>query len=292
MNRRNFLTVSSAGLAFTGLTRNLFAAASSDLTVVHIIRIQFAPGISPELRARMLATINRFKQIHAPSQFIVGRDLAKSGTPQYDETQISFFKSEKTYYDYFYDPIHLAADRQAYDSGEKPFESISSFDTIHGGDADLPQRLSKTLSDREAQFKTNDTRPTSPPVPDRPEDQKWNHGTTIFRVVRLDLSSMTDDQKKARFAAQERFKEIKGVQQVLYGANPRRSTADPYTHAVLVALASEEAYKVYLGDPIHGQERVAGKLLPREAVLSFDVIDPNDAGLVERLRKFHADTGM
>ena len=221
----------------------------------------------------------------------MGRDIAQAGETQYDWTQVSLFNSEKSYYDYFYAPIHLAADREAYDSKEKPFASISSFDTVRG-DAGLPARLNQIGADRDAKFKANDTRPTSPPVPDRPEDQKWNHGSTIFRIVRLDLSSMTDDQKKARFAAQERFKEIKGVQQVFYGANAKPNPANPYTHAVLVAVAGIEGYKSYLGDPLHDQERAAGKLLPREAVLHFDVLDPNDDALAERVRKLHADTGM
>lgn len=292
MNRRHFLGISGAGLALTGLARDIYAVESTQLGVMHIIRIQLAPGISPELKARLVATTYRFKQIHAPDEFVVGRDLSPVGATQYDRTQISFFGSEKTFYDYFYDPIHLAADREAYDSKEKPFASIASFDTIHGGDPDLPARLNKIMADRDAKFKANDTRPTSPPVPDRPEDSKWNHGRTIFRVVRLDLSSMTENQKKARFAAQERFKEIKGVQKVFYGANTKRNPSDRYTHAVLVAVAGEEGYRAYLKDPLHDQERVAGKQLPRDAVLQLDVLDPNDDALAARIRKLHADTGM
>ena len=292
MNRRDFLAVSTASLTLGGLARGVLGAESNGLTVMHIIRIQFEPGISPQLRAKLTATINRFKQIHIPDKFIVGRDLAEPGATAYDRAQISFLGSEKAFHDYFYAPIHLAADREAYDSKEKAFASISSFDTIHGGDAALPTRLSKIMADREAKFKANDTRPTSPPAPDRPEDQKWNYGHTIFRIVRLDLSSMADDQKKARFAAMEKCRQIQGVQQVFYGENTQRNAGDRFTHTMFVALASEEAYRTYLTSPIHDQERVSGKQLPKEAVLHFDVLDPNDEELAGRVRKLHAETAQ
>jgi hypothetical protein len=291
MNRRDFLAASGAGLAWAGFAGRISAAGLDDAIVMHIIRIQFAQGISPELRDREIASINRFKQIHVPEEYIVGRDLAQAGDTQYDWTQVSLFNSEEAYHDYFYAPIHLAADREAYDSKDKPFASIGSFDTVRG-DSGLPARLTKIGADRTAKFKANDTRPTSPPVPDRPEDLKWNHGRSIYRVVRLNLSSMSEDQKKARLDAMEKCKKIQGVEQVYYGANVQRSPDDHYTHAMFIALAGEDAYKNYLASPLHDEERKAGGQLARENVSHFDVIDPNNSALADRLRKLHADTGM
>jgi Stress responsive A/B Barrel Domain len=290
MNRRDFVgigTVAVGAMALPGFSW----AASDTPTMLHIIRIQMAPDVSPKLRAQIYTTMNRFKQIHSPSKFIVGRDITPEGEQHYDRTQISFLEGEKNFHDYFYDPIHLAADREAYDTKEKPFASIASFDTVKGGDDALPERLGKVMSDRTAKYNANDTRPTSPPVPDRPEDQRWNYGKNIFRVVRLNFSGMSEAQKAERFAALERCKEIKGVKQFFWGANAHPGSTDHFTHGMFVALESEEAYHHYLADPIHIAERDAGGRVTPPNMLFFDVIDPLDDGLAERLKKFHAEVG-
>lgn len=284
MKRRDFVSLGTVAMGAMALPQFSWGDSGTP-TILHIIRIQFVPNISPEMRAKMFATMNRFKQVHAPSKFIAGLDVTPEGETHYDQTQISFLVGEKNFYDYFYDPIHLAADREAYSAKEKPFASISSFDNVSGGDAALNARLNKIMSDRDAKYAANDTRPTSPPVPDRPEDQKWSYGTTIFRVVRLNLSSMTEDQKTARLAALKRLGTIKGVKQVFVGEDTNRHPADHFTHGVFMAIESEDAYHHYLADPIHLAEQKTGKQLAPPDVLWFDVVDPLDNGLAERLSK-------
>jgi Stress responsive A/B Barrel Domain len=290
MNRRDIVSMGTVVMGAIALPRFSWAASDAP-TILHIIRIQLAPGIKPEMRAQLLATINRFKQIHAPSKFIVGQDIAAAGEQQYDRTQVSFLQGEKDFSSYFNNPIHLAADKEASNPGERLFTAVSSFEAVKGGDNALPGRLLKIMSDRDAKYKANDTRPVSPPVPDRPEDQRWNYGTNIFRIVRINLSSMTDAQQAERLAALERFKAIKGVKQVYVGVNARRNSQDPYTHSLFVALENEAAYQQYMIDPIHETERQAGGKLPPGSAQWFDVIDPLDEALAERLRKFHAATG-
>jgi hypothetical protein len=267
-------------------------ATSGTPTIVHIIRIQMAPDISPKLRAKMSATISRFKQIHALSKYVVGRDITPEGEQHYDLTQVSFLEGEKKFRDCFDDPIHLAADREAHDSGEKPFTAATgSFDTITSEDDALLGRLNKFFSERQDKCKVNDTRPTSPPVPDRPEGQRWNYGTSIFRIVRVNLSGLSDAGRAERLTAMERLKMIRGVKQVFVGANWKHNPMDRFTHAVFVAFENEDAYHRYVSDPIHEAERQAGGTLAVVDRLIFDVIDPNDGGLAERLKKLHADTG-
>jgi hypothetical protein len=288
MNRREFVGLGTMVMGALALP-NLSWAAPDRAKICHIIRLKFDPGISAEKRAQMVKTIHRFKQIHAPIEMVVGKDLPIIGNDTYDYAQISMFDSQKAFYNYFYDPIHLAADREAVGGG---FSAISSFDTVPIKDADTRTELNKIMADRTAKFKANDTRPTSPPVADRPQDQKWNYGTTIFRVARADYSGLNPEQIKERIAAIDRLREIKGVKQLFWGAATNRTPSDRnFTHMVLVSLENEEAYHSFIPDPIHQAERNAGGKLPPEKIDVFDVFDPNDEALAERLKKFHAEAG-
>jgi hypothetical protein len=287
MQRRDFIR--SNALAAGSLLLPWIARAAAAPTIMHVIRIQLAPGISPALRARLLASVNRFKQIHAPSEFIVGQDVTDDADSHFDRTQISFLKGERPFYDYFNDPIHLAADREASSTTENAFAAVSSFDALNGGDASLLGRLNKILSDRDAKYRANDTRPTSPPVPDRPEDQKWNHGSEIFRVVRLDLSGLSDKQKTQRLATLEHCRAIKGVKSVFIGINnTQRNPQDRFTHDAFMAFENEKAYERYLAGPLHDSEQRADALLAKGSVQRFDVIDPQDDALAARLKALHA----
>ena len=288
MNRRDFVGLGAMAMGAMALP-SFNWAATVDAKICHIIRVKFDPAISAERRAQIVATMNRFKQISAPLEMVVGRDLAVIGNDSYDYSQISMFDSQKAYYDYFYAPIHLAADREVVNGG---FVGTSSFDTVPVHDADELTQLNRIMLDRAAKYKANDTRPTSPPVADRPQDQKWNFGSTIFRVARADFSGMNEQQKIERFAAIERLRTIEGVKQVFWGATTRRNLTDRnLTHMVLVSLENEEAYRRYMPHPIHEAERQAGGKLPPTSIAVFDVFDPLDKGLAERLKKFHAEVG-
>jgi Stress responsive A/B Barrel Domain len=290
MNRREFVNMSTVTAAVMAIP-DWGRADAADPLVVHIIRLQLAPGISAPMRAQVTASVNRFKQIHATTKMIVGRDVTPEGSPHFDLTQISLLKGVKGYHDYFYDPIHLAADREAYSATEKVFGAVTSFDTVSGGNAGFPAKLKEVTSGRDAKYKANDTRPTSPPVPDRAEDLRWNYGSRIFHVVRMNLSAMNDAQRAARFAAVERCKTISGVEQVVFGANANPNESDHFTHAMFVALASEDAYRNYLSAPLHRAQREAGGALPPGGGQWFDVTDPMNDGLAERLKKYHIDAG-
>ena len=208
---------------------------------------------------------------------------------QFDRTQISFLKDEQSFYDYFNDPIHLAADREATSTREPAFAGVSSFDAVHGTDDALLGRLNKILSDRDAKYRANDTRPTAPPVTDRPQDQHWNHGTKIFSILRLDLTDLSDQQKTDRLAALQRIQTIKGVNELFIGTNNRqRDPHDRFTHDVFMAFDDEHAYERYLVDPLHAVEQRADAELAKGSVLRFDVIDPQDEALASRLTALHA----
>jgi hypothetical protein len=246
MRRRDFLrTVASAGV-FAHAQPGW--AIAYDPTIMHVIRIRLAADISPALRARLTTTVNRFKQIHAASEFIAGRDIA----------------------------------------GGNPFAAVASFDTVRGGDDGLAGRLNRMLAERDERFNAHDTRPASPPVVDRPRDQRWNQRRRIYHIVRLDLSSMSASQRQQRLAAMARCEAIRGVRQVFVGTSTRRDPKDPFAHAMFVCLDDEAAYQRYLAHPIHLAERDAGGRLPGAGVQWFDVVDPMDLGLGGRLRAIQA----
>jgi hypothetical protein len=286
MNRRNFMNRSSAVIGTLMVPSALVQWADENRKIIcHVIRLKLSPKLSPSERAQIVATIHRFKQINSPSKLIVGKDIAQPGTSTYDYTQISLFGNEDAYYSYFYDPIHLAADREA---ATMEFDRASSFDTLQGGDEALSNRLEKIQVERDAKFKAKDTRPASPPAPDRPEDQLWSERSTIYRMVRFDLSALSQERKAQQLAAMERCREIKGTQVMIVGRNFARNPRDHNTHAMLIALESEDVYRRYLEHPIRqAAEGIGGQIAP-DKVLWFDVVDPNDTGLSARLTQLHS----
>jgi Stress responsive A/B Barrel Domain len=285
INRRD-LVCGMAG-SFALLPQFGWSAAATDATIMHVIRIKLGDNVDPALRRQLMASVHRFKQIRGPRAFVVGRDLAPAGAPSYDVAQLSLLQGAPGYRSYFYDPIHLAADREAQDAKPNPFAGVSSFDTVSGGDAALGEQLQKIGTDRDAQFRANDTRPTSPPVPDRAADMKWEHGARIYHVLRFNLAAMSPAQRTERFAAIQRCAQIKGVEQLVSGANVSRSPADRYTHAMLVVLENPDAYGRFLKDPLFQAEKAAGGVLASGNVEWFDIIDPAVDGLGERLRGMH-----
>jgi Stress responsive A/B Barrel Domain len=285
LNRRTFLQF--APLACATVMRPSWAGAESTHGIMHIIRIRFAPGISDELRAQMMRSVNRFKQIRAASTFIAGRDLAPPSQEQYDVTQIAMLHDVDAYRRYFYDPIHLAADREAYSTPGKPFAGFSSFDTITG-ERSSAEQLQRIAVERDAKFKANDTRPTKPPVADRPRDQRWNQSEHIYHVVRLNLKSLNDAQLRERLDAIARMRAIAGVSQLFIGEAANPTDTEPFTHTLLINLESADAYVHYLADPLHRAQLAAGGTLPPHSAEQFDVIDPMNSALAERLRAMRA----
>jgi hypothetical protein len=285
LNRRTFLQL--APLACAVLMRPSLTGAASPNAIMHIIRIRFAPGISNELRAQMMRSVNRFKQIKAASKLIAGRDIAPQSQEQYDVTQIAMLDSVDAYRRYFYDPIHLAADREAYSAPGKPFAGFSSFDTITGAGSSA-QQLRRIAAERDAKFKANDTRPKTPPVADRPQDQRWNESEHIYHVVRLNLKSLNDVQLRERLDAIARMRAIKGVSQLFIGELANPADTEPFTHTLLINLESVDAYEQYLADPLHRAQLAAGGTLPPHSAEQFDVIDPMNSALAERLRAMRA----
>jgi hypothetical protein len=264
-----------------------WAASANEPVIMHIIRIKLGDNVDPALRQKIMASVHRFKQIRAPRSLVVGRDLAPAGAQSYDVAQRSLLQGAQGYHDYFYDPIHLAADREAQDAKPSPFVGVSSFDTISGGDAAFGEQIRKIGTDRDALFHANDTRPTSPPVPDRAADMKWAHGSRIYHVLRFNFGAMSAAQRAERLTAIQRCAQIKGVEQLVAGANVSRNPADRYTHAMLVVLENPDAYGRFLKDPLFQAEKAAGGVLAPGNVEWFDVIDPAVEGLGERLRGMH-----
>lgn len=263
-------------------------AARNAPTIMHVIRIKLSEGIDAPLRAQLLASVYRFRQIRAPSTFVVGSDMAPAGARAYDVAQLSLLQGVQKYHEYYYDPIHLAADREAETARGNPFAAVSAFDTVSPDDAAVAAQLRKIGEQRDAKFRASDTRPTSPPVADRPEDRKWNHGERIYHVLRFNLSGMNAAQRAKRLTAMQRCAAARGVEQLVVGANSSRTPADHYTHAMLVVLENPDAYGRFLTDPLFQAERAAGGTLAPSNVEWFDVIDPDAAGLGQRLRAMHA----
>jgi hypothetical protein len=283
MNRRDFVNRSAAAVGCLMVPGALWQEADEGRTLIgHVIRLKLSSRLSQSQRERIVATIHRFKQIKSPNKLIVGRDIAQPGTDAYDYAQISLFSEETAYYDYFYDPIHLAADREA---ATMEFERASAFDTLQGGDEGLPARLEKILAERDARFVKNDTRPVSPPAPDRPEDLRWPEGRTIYRMVRFDLSGLDPERRAEQLAAMGRCREIKGTHVMVAGRNFTRNPADLHTHAMLVALENEQAYREYMAHPVRKEAEGIGGRAGRTKTLAFDVVDPDDTELHERMAK-------
>lgn len=283
ITRRDFVNRSAAAIGYLMVPRAPWRETDESGTLIcHVIRLKLSTRLSTSQRGQILATIHRFKQIKSPSKIIVGRDIAQPGTEQYDFAQISLFPDETTYYEYFYDPIHLAADREA---AAMEFERATAFDTLQGGDEELASRLEKIQVERDAKFKQNDTRPVSPPAPDRLEDRRWSEGHAIYRMVRFDLSGLDPERRAEQLLAMGRCRDIQGTRLMVVGRNSTRNPADHYTHAMLVALEDEEAYGKYLAHPLRDKAEGIGSQAGVIRTLAFVVVDPHDIGLQARLAK-------
>ena len=162
MNRRTMLAASAATLVSVRATM----ARSAPPLAAHLLRLGFDPAIAAETRAQIIRTTNRFKQIPGPRLFVVGLDV--SAKRDFDIAQISLFDDNQAFRDYFFHPIHLAADREA-----ETVTGVSrgvSFDVLPHYTTPLAAHLRKMVENRSPPVGTPDSRPSTPPVPDREGD--------------------------------------------------------------------------------------------------------------------------
>lgn len=271
MNRREMILAAAAS-AWSSIS----AAKGEEVVAAHVIRLSLAKDISPELRAQYIRTSNRFRQIRAPHLMVVGRDVTV-GADEFEYSQISTFTSVSKYRDYFYDPIHLAADREA--DTLHGINRGESFDILPHWTDSLSGRLSAIKSERTARYQVHDDRPTSPPVADRPEDQHWKFGRAFFYVAHFNLPSTPDALTRAYSAVHERTRS----HAVAAGRDTLNAAEGKEGYALIVRLESEAAYQNLTSDNQWKAARAAGLFSP-QVYQGWFVIDPDDLDLASRLR--------
>jgi hypothetical protein len=243
-----------------------------------VIRLGISRDISPELRAQTIRTFNRFKQIKAPRLMIVGRDVAVGGS-EFEYAQISTFTTEARYREYFYDPIHLAADREA-----ETLHAINrgqSFDIYPQWTDDLATRLKAVNSARTARYQAHDDRPTTPPIADRPQDQRWTFGKAFFYVGHFSLpqaAPASDERVQAFMALRERVL----PQTVAAGRATSSVPLGQQSDALILRLGDETAYEGLRAVDAWRRAHTAGLFSP-EVHSAFFVMDPDDEALASRM---------
>ena len=273
MNRRE-LILAAAAATWSGIS----AAKEQEIVAAHVIRLGFAKDISPELRAHHLLTFNRFKQIKAPRLMVVGRNVA-IGSDEFEYAQISTFASESKYREYFYDPIHLEADREADSDTMHSVNRGESFDVYPHWTESLAARLSAMKNERTARYQARDDRPTSPPVADRPQDQHWNFGRAFFYAAQFRLASTPDALTRAYSAVRERTRH----HVVAAGRDTLSAPQGKESYGLIVRMESEAAYQNFKSGNDWKAAHAAGLFSP-EIYRGWFVIAPADLDLASRLR--------
>jgi len=248
---------------------SVFAQGPDKPLVGHVIRLGFGADANALSREASVRTFNRFKQIKGPALIVVGRDVSVADGFEY--AQITTFQRETDWRNYFYDPIHVAADREA-----ETLNAISrgaSFDIFPDYRPAEAAALVRINSDRAERFRLNDDRPTSPPVPDRPQDQAWPFGNAFFYVVRFSGAPMMTFDRLMN-AAQDQV--VSG--RMLGGAQP-----DKANYGAVIRFADETAWRDFARSPAMMEARAAG-LYREGSYQAFFVIDPVNDALAERLR--------
>jgi hypothetical protein len=106
----------------------------------------------------------------------------------------------------------------------------------------------------------------------------------ILHIFRIRFKDNVSAEKRAELIAySDRMRQIKSIRSVVSGY-PLSFPQDACSHAMVLTLDDEDAYRDYLNDPIHFDlERVG---LPYvESVSVFDLVDPADTDLPARLAK-------
>lgn len=271
MNRRESIVLGLAAAMASGAGR-----AAETLLVGHVIRLGFAAGVSAEVRAAHIRTFNRFKQTKGPKLVVVGRDVSADGG--FEFAQVTTFADEAGYRQYFYDPIHLAADREA--ETLKAVSRGASFDVFPRYVPSEAERVRAINTDRAARFKANDDRPTSPPVPDRPQDQRWPFGRTFFYIARFGFTADATQSDVAQFDA---LVHQAGRRIVISGRETGAPTPGQVGYALVARFAGEGDWQGFAGSPAMRNARQKG-LLAAGRQQAFFVIDPADDPLAQRLR--------
>jgi hypothetical protein len=253
-------------------------AKSPEPLAAHVIRLGITHDITAALRAQTIRTFNRFKQIKAPRLMIVGRDVA-SGNNEFEYAQISTFTTEAEYREYFYDPIHLAADREA-----ETLHAINrgqSFDIYPHWTDDLTARLKAMNSERTARYQANDDRPATPPVMDRPRDQRWAFGKTFFYVGHFSLpkDAPSSDERVRAFNA---LREQVLTQTVAAGRATRSVPLGQRSYALILRLGDELSYDRLTSTDGWRRAHTTGLFAP-EIHSAFFVMDPDDEVLASRM---------
>lgn len=271
MNRRRILALSiAASLAPSA------GWSAEGLLVSHVIRLGFAPGVTGEVRAAHIRTFNRFKQTRGPRLVIVGRDVSADGA--FEFAQITTFADEAGYREYFYDPIHLAADREA--ETLKAISRGASFDIFPRYVAAEAARLQAINAGRAARFKANDDRPTAPPVADRPQDQVWRFGGAFFYVLRVGFGAGDPASQRAAFQA---LVQQAGSRAVVSGQESGAPSPAQTGHAMVVKFASERDWDDFAASRAMHTARDSGLFAPGRH-LAFFVIDPAADALAQKLK--------
>lgn len=258
--------------------------------IAHILRAQISDGESEQIGASAFVVANRFKQIHSPSLFIVGRDV--SNEQGVGLVQISAFADEQRFRDYFYDPIHLAIDR----AGEERRKTApagsgrrwESFDILGPYSQAAAQRLLAVYTERNARFAKHDDRPTEQPVADRPEDQNWGFGKRLFWTV--ERPDASDPQSRSAARALDLLVASDLCTVVIDGTEVRKNPNDAKRRSTILSFTEPEALFAALALPDISRAANEGALAP-ERFHSFFAIDPDDSGLASQLKDL-LRTGM
>ncbi|MCX5579618.1 hypothetical protein [Kaistia terrae] len=151
----------------------------------------------------------------------------------------------------------------------------ASFDIFPSYEPAEAERIIKINSDRTERFRRDDDRPTSPPVPDRPEDQVWPFGDAIFYVARFSGSPDTEAFSALVDAAGD---QVVAPDRLLGG--PQR---DQVNYGAVIRFANEDAWRAFAASPAMKKARDAG-LYRDGAHQAFFVTDPANDALAGRLR--------
>ncbi len=262
----------------------LAVSAPIGTPIAHILRAQISEGDGQEISASAYVIANRFKQIRAPSLFIVGRDV--STAPGVGLVQISGFADEHRFRDYFYDPIHVAIDR----AGEErrrtapagPSRRWESFDILGPYSPAAAERLLAVYTERNARFARVDDRPTEPPVADRPEDQSWGFGKRLFWTV--ERPDASDPLSRSAADALDILVNSNLCTVLIDGTEVRKNPTDQKRCSTILSFADPETLFAALALPATARAAHDGAFAP-DRFHSFFAIDPEDAGLAAQLHE-------
>jgi uncharacterized protein (DUF1330 family) len=206
---------------------------------------------------------------------VVGLDV--SARRNFDLAQISLFDDGKAYRDYFFDPIHLAADREA--DAVKGVNRGVSFDVLPHYAAPLAAHLRELVGHRSPDVGSPDPRPSAPPVPDRASDQRWNFGKSFFFVARFGLPGHSADAQRAL----DRVVTSAGSKLLAAGGATKAPNASLQARGMVARFGGLDAYRKFASGAAY-QEARKSQLFANGASESYCVIDPADHSLADALR--------